>query len=195
MLFLRYSFKPGNFLTFFCNLLTIIFIYILEANMIMKRGIYIYSILGIFTCLLIFYQLNYNLKNSTEKSSKVESIKNINQLSIHLNCNVFLVEGEEQHILVEGPGKTLQQIKTSTKDGCTVITREKAPFLKEVLNIFNWEKNSINIYVTLPNLDHVKLSDIDELKDIKFISNGCLGLIVSNGQKLVIESKFLNSCV
>jgi len=161
----------------------------------MKREIFIYSVLGVFTCLLIFYQYKNNLNKTGEISSKIESLKNIHQLCINIKCNVFLVEGEGQNILVEAPGKELQKIQALTNNGCFSITRGKDPFLAVIFNIFNLEENDVNIYITIQDLDDIKLSYIDELKNIKYISGECLGLILSRGQKLVIESKFLNSCV
>jgi hypothetical protein len=161
----------------------------------MKREIYIFSVLGVFTCLLLLYQYNNNRDKPGHISSKIESLKNIHQLCINVKCNVFLVEGEEQNILVEGPGKELRHIQALSNNGCFSITRERDPFLAAIFNIFNIEKNNINIYITIKDLDNIKLSYIDELKNIRYISGECLGLILSRGQKLVIESKFLNSCV
>ena len=160
----------------------------------MKREIYIYLVLGVFTGFLLLYQFKISFNETPEFISKIEPIEDINQLSIDLDCNVFLVEGEDRHILVEGPGKVLNQIRSYTRDGCIRITRENVPVLSGIYRIFDLEENDINIYIILPDLNDIKLLDIDELNNIKFISSECLGLIISRGQKLVIESKFLNKC-
>jgi hypothetical protein len=161
----------------------------------MKREIYIYSILGVFTCLLIFYQFNFKLNETGNISSKIKSITNIDQLLINVNCNIFIVEGEDQNILLEGPDRKIRQIQAVSMDDCISISREKETFPASILGIFNLEKNDINIYITINDFDNIRISTVDELNNIKYTSAECMGLILSRGQKLLIESKFIKSCV
>jgi len=161
----------------------------------MKREIYIYSILGIFTCFLIYYQFNFSFDKTEEITSKIKQITDINHLLIDVNCNIFLIEGDGEHILVEGPDSKIQQIQAIDCDGCIRITKSKGTFLAGLFDIYNAKQNNINIYITINDLEDFKFSNIDENMNIKYISSECLGLILSRGQKLIIESKFINSRV
>lgn len=161
----------------------------------MKREIYIYSILGILTCFLIFYQLNFITDEEQRTASSIKKINGISQLTIDVNCNVFLVEGAGEHILVEGPEKKIDWIETSNQGGCVKISESKKTFLASVFSFLNIEENDINIYITVKDLDNFDFSFIDDSKTIKYISGECIGLILLKGQKIMIESILINSCV
>ncbi len=161
----------------------------------MKREIYIYSILGIITCFLIFYQFNFQIDEEESIASNIKKIKGINQLSIDIKCNVFFVEGEGEHILVEGPARKLLRIETNTHDGSVNITEHKKTLLAGIFSFLNIEENDINIYVTIKDLDNFNFSFIDENKAIKYISGECIGLSLNKGQKIMIESILVNSSV
>jgi len=160
----------------------------------MKREIYIYSILGIFTCLLLYFQFNWSDKE-LKSTSSIQELKGMNQLTIDFRCNVFLVEGEDEFILIEGPAKKIRQIETFTTYGCVKIRENKKTLLAGIFNLFIPEPNDINIYITVNDLNIFKLSYIDEESNIKFNSIDCLGLILMKGEKLMIESKQIKSCV
>ena len=161
----------------------------------MKREIYIYSILGLLTCFLIFYQLNFNIDEGEMIASNIKKINDINQLTVDVNCNVFLVKGDGEHILVEGPAKKIGRIVTSTRDGCVKVTEHKKTFLAGIFNFLHIEENDINIYITVKDLDSFNFSFIDENKTVKYTSGECIGIILLKGQKIIIESLLINSCV
>ena len=161
----------------------------------MKREIYIYSILGILTCFLIYYQLNFKIDEEQRIASSIKKINGISQLTIDINCNVFIVEGEGEHILVEGPEKKINLIETSNQGGCVSITEHNKTFLASVFSFLNFEENDINIYITVKDLNNFDFSFIDDSKTIKYISGECIGLILLKGQKIMIESTLINSCV
>ena len=119
----------------------------------------------------------------------------INQLLIDVNCNIFLMEGDGEYILVEGPDRKIQQIQAIDCDGCIRITENKGTFLAGLIGIFKAQENDINIYITINDLEDIKFSNIGNKLNIKYISSNCLGLILYRGQKLIIESKFINSSV
>lgn len=161
----------------------------------MKREIYIYSILGILTCFLIYYQLNYKIDEEQRIATSIKKINGINQLTIDVNCNVFLVEGEGEHILLEGPEEKIEGIETSNQGGCVNITEHNKTFLASLFRFLNIEENDINIYITVKELDNFDFSFIDDSKTIKYVSGECIGLILLKGQKIMIESILTNSCV
>jgi hypothetical protein len=161
----------------------------------MKREILIYSILGIFTCLLIFYQFKFSFNETDETSTEIKRIKNAHQVHIDLNCNIFIVEGEEQNILFEGPEKKIQQIQTISDKGCIRITQKRDALFASIFNILHLGTNDVIVYVTIDDLDRIRISNLDGNKNIKYTSAECLGLFLDKGQKLVIESKFVNNCI
>ncbi len=161
----------------------------------MKREIYIYSILGIITCFLIFYQFNLQIDEGESIASNIKKIQGINQLSIDINCNVFFVEGEGEYILVEGPAKKLGKIETLIQEGSVIVTEHKKTFLAGIFSFLNFEENNINIYITVKDLDKFNFSFIDEIIALKYISGECIGLSLNKGQKIMIESILINSRV
>ena len=161
----------------------------------MKREIYIYSILGIITCFLIFYQFNFHVDEGETIASNIKKIKGINQLTIDINSNVFFVEGEGEHILVEGPAKKLERIETLIHNGSVIITEHKKTFLAGIFGFLSFEENDINIYITVKDLDSFNFSIIDERIPLKYTSSECIGLILKKGQKIMIESILINNSV
>jgi hypothetical protein len=128
-------------------------------------------------------------------ASSIKKIRGINQLSIDINCNVFFVEGKGEHILLEGPAKKLLRIETSVHDGSVYIYEHKKTFLAGIFSFLSIEKNNINIYIPVENLDNFNFSFIDKNKAIKYISGECIGLSLHKGQKIMIESVLINSRV
>ena len=161
----------------------------------MKREIYIYSILGILTCFLIYIQLNFRTDEEQEIASSIRKINDIKQLIIDLNCNVYLMQGEGEHLLLEGPQKKISRIIASNQNGCVKISQHKKTFMAGVFNFLDFEENNINIYITVKDLSHFDFSFIEDSKTIKYVSGECIGLILSKGQTIMIESILVNSCV
>ena len=116
-------------------------------------------------------------------------------MTIDINCNVFFVEGEGEHILVEGPAKKLEKIETLIHEGSVIITEHKKTFLAGIFSFLNFEENNINIYITIKDLDSFNFSIIDERISLKYTSAECIGLILQKGQKIRLESILINNSV
>ena len=105
------------------------------------------------------------------------------------------MEGDGEHILVEGPAKKLEKIETLIREGSVIVTEPKKTFLAGIFSFLNFEENNINIYITVKDLEKFSFSFIDEGKALKYVSGECIGLSLYRGQKIMIETILINSRV
>lgn len=161
----------------------------------MKRDIYLFSFLAIIILFLIIFQSERAKITSGVVASKISSMENVEQLLINLDCNIYIVEGEEQNILFEGPPKKISQVHTISRSGSIEIHKKGETLLAGVLEIFDLKKADLNVYITIYDLDQIRISNVDEIKNIKYTSSECLALNLSRGQQLIIKSKFDKSRV
>lgn len=140
-------------------------------------------------------QFKSSTSEDTLVASKVENLSNVDQLMINIKSNIYIVKGEVQNILVEGPEKILQKIETVECDGCLTIKNREVGYLAMALNFFNSKKSEVNIYITLPDLNQYNLADILNNANIKFSSADRMGIFLPKGKKFILESKKLFCCL
>ena len=144
--------------------------------------------------IVILFILQAGIFRTDSRSSEVNALKSFSQLMLDMECNVFLLEGESQHILVEGPGDRMKNIETTVEEGSITVKENGKRLISRILNIFEPDHERVNIYITINNLDNIKLDAGDDQPDVKYVSEDMIGLTLKNGNILILETKGSKKC-
>jgi hypothetical protein len=159
----------------------------------MKWEYQIYLGIGFLIFSLLFLQ-SYLINREKEPFSEVNSIESFNQVLVAIECNIFIMEGERQNILVEGPEGKMNNIETINNEGCITIRGKGKKLLSRVFHLLNAKKEKINIYITFNNLDEIYIDTSAEQPDVKYSTEDMIGLTLENGNTLILESKKMKNC-
>jgi hypothetical protein len=159
----------------------------------MKWEYHLYLGIGLLIFSLLFLQA-YLLNQEKEPFSEVNSIDSFNQLLVAIECNIFLLEGERQNILVEGPEGKMNNIETINSEGCITIREKGDKLVSRVFHFLNKKKEKINIYITLNNLDEIYINTSADQPDVRYSTEDMIGLTLENGNTLILESKKMKNC-
>lgn len=163
--------------------------------MIMKWEIQTYTGISLLIiCLFIYHSNLFKIKNE-KPISEVQILESFNQLHVDLECNIYLVEGEAQRILVEGPTNKLKKIVTINNEGSITIRQNGKELISTFFNFFDTNKYHINIYISVNNLDNFTIIPCDEESIFRYIADDIIGLSIKQGNTLTLESKNIKSCV
>ncbi len=160
----------------------------------MKWEFQLYTGFGLLIVILLVFQ-TYLLRDKEPPFSKVNPIDQFNQLLVEMECNVFLIEGEKQNILVEGPSEKIRNIETVYYEGCITIRENSKRMLSRVMSLFNKNPEKINIYITVNNLNDFHIDGINHSPEVKYSAQNIVGMTLRYGNTLVLESKKNKSCV
>jgi len=159
----------------------------------MKWEYQLYSGLSLLIVFLLIVQ-SYLIRIDEKPFSEVNRLESFNQLLVAIECNIFLMEGEKQNMLVEGPGGKMKNIETIYNEGCITIKKNKEKLLSRILRIINGDKYIINIYITVNNLDDFYIDAGNDQPEVKYSAEDMIGLTLKDGNILILESKKIKSC-
>lgn len=160
----------------------------------MKRELYVYAMLGLLTTFLVFIQFWFPNALENSKESIFKPFDNLGQLLIEVESTVYLVEGEQNNIMVEGPENILKKITTHIEGGCISIKNSTNSLFSGLLGKLLTEGNHVNIYITLPDLSDFVVGENEPGSTIKYRSGDRIGLSLKKGEKIIIESKTIKGC-
>lgn len=161
----------------------------------MKKELHLYLLVCSLILIASIFQSNVFKERKKKETSNVNTLDSFRQLLVEIDCNIFVIEGENQNILIEGSSELLNAIETVNNSGCITIHRKHKSFLKSVLALLSRKHNKINIYITVNNFDDFNILPVKSQLNIKYSSRDRIGLILDKGQKFLIESKEINKCV
>lgn len=160
----------------------------------MKWELKLYACVGLLIIVLLLLQTNF-LRTGKEFYSEVNPINSFSQLMLDIECNVFLMEGEKQHILLEGPGNRIKNIETVSNEGCILIRENGKSLISRIMGLIEPEKDKVNIYITVNELDNINLETKDKQPEIKYTAEDIIGLTLRYGNVLTLETKEPQNCV
>jgi hypothetical protein len=160
----------------------------------MKWEFQLYTGFGLLIVVLLVLQ-TYFPGDKEPPLSEVNTIDQFNQLLVDMECNVFLIEGEKQNILVEGPSEKIRNIETIYYEGCITIRENSKKILSRVMNLFNKNPEHINIYITVNNLEDFHIDANNQSPEVRYSAQDIIGLTLKYGNTLILESKKSKSCV
>lgn len=112
--------------------------------------------------------------------TKIIDLDDIDGIDLQINANVYLMQGDDQEIKVEGKKDAIAKLEKDVRNGIWFIDFDQC-----VLN------HDVTIYITLPKLTYVKISgsgDVfgenefqtgDELVEFKILGSGYINLEMS----------------
>lgn len=160
----------------------------------MKWELKLYAGLSFLIMVLLLLQTIFSGRGK-EFYSEVNPINSFSQLMLDIECNVFLMEGEKQHILLEGPGNRIKNIETVKNEGCIVVREKEKRLISRIRGLIGSENEKINIYITVDKLDNIKLEMKDRQPEIKYKAEDVIGLTLRNGNILTLETREPRNCV
>ncbi|MBR9997717.1 MAG: DUF2807 domain-containing protein [Cyclobacteriaceae bacterium] len=160
----------------------------------MKWEFQLYAGFGLLIVLLLLLQTSI-LQLEKGSVSEVNAIDSFNQLMVDIECNVFLMKGEKQNILVEGPGNKIRNIETVNNGGCVTVKEKGKRLISRVMDFIKHRNDRVNIYITVNNLDDICIETNDEQPEVKYTAEDIIGLTLRNGNTLFLEPKGAKSCV
>lgn len=160
----------------------------------MKWEFQLYSGFGLLIVILLVLQ-TYFPGVREPYFSEVNTIDQFNQLLVDMECNVFLIEGEKQNILVEGPSEKIRSIETIYHEGCITIRENSKKMLSRMMDLFNKNPEHVNIYITVNNLRDFHIDANNQSPEVRYSAQDMIGMTLKYGNTLVLESKKSKSCV
>lgn len=160
----------------------------------MKWEFQLYTGFGFLIIILLGIQ-TYLLRVEEPPFSEINRIDSFNQLLVNIECNVFLLEGDNENILVEGPSDKIRNIETIYNEGSITIEENSQKILSRVMNLFSNNQEKINIYITVHDLDDFHIGANNQQPEVKYSAENIIGLTLKNGNTLILESKKTKICV
>lgn len=160
----------------------------------MKWEFQLYTGFGFLIIILLGIQ-TYLLRVEEPPFSEINRIDSFNQLLVNIECNVFLLEGDNENILVEGPSDKIRNIETIYNEGSITIEENSQKILSRVMNLFSNNQEKINIYITVHDLDDFHIDANNQQPEVKYSAENIIGLTLKNGNTLILESKKTKICV
>jgi hypothetical protein len=160
----------------------------------MKWEFHLYTGFGLLIILLLVIQASF-FQGEEPLYSQVKTIDQFNQLQVDMECNIFLIEGDKQNILVEGPGEKIRDIETIYNEGCITIRENSKRLLSRIMELMIYKSHQINIYITVNDLGDFYIDSGDHSPEVKYSAQDIIGLTLKYGNTLVLASKKRKTCV
>ncbi|MFC2126335.1 GIN domain-containing protein, partial [Bacteroidota bacterium] len=164
------------------NLSLYLDIYIYKLD-IMKRETRLFSLIILSISVLLLLQFRPIIKKDPVET-RVMELPDFQRLEIDVPYNVFLVEGEVNSIVVEGPGKEIEQIFYEMKDTLLNIQYRQNQWLKDwITQVINYQSD-INVYVTVKDLSQINVTSSKAFSIKKKVDGDPIGWIIKTTQKV-----------
>ncbi len=106
-------------------------------------------------------------------------VEPFSRLAVAVPGNVYLVQGSEQRVIVEGTARVLENLVTEVRNGrLTVRTRPRWRFRRN---------DQLNIYLTMPEIDGISLSGSASVHAEGSVQTQKLSVVISGSGRVNIE--------
>ena len=141
-----------------------------------------YSLIILSVSVLLLLQFRPMI-NKGPVETRVMELPDFQQIEIDVPYNVFLVEGEVNSIVVEGPQREIEQIFYELKDTLLNIQYKQKKWLRDgISKIINYQSD-INVYVTVKDLSQINVTSSRAFSIKKKGNNDPIGWIIQTGRK------------
>ncbi|MGK7394957.1 MAG: GIN domain-containing protein [Candidatus Cyclobacteriaceae bacterium M3_2C_046] len=123
----------------------------------MKREGQTYLIIVCAILGLLFFEFRFRQFHDTVQT-EIKQLPEINKILVRVPCNIFIQQGEEQKLVIEGNASQLKKSATFIKDGELQIGQDNLLAMFDLLNLFSSE-TPINIYVTVKDVEKLVVCD------------------------------------
>lgn len=116
------------------------------------------------------------------QNRETRDVDTFTKISYRVSGKLYLKQGSPQKVELEGPADVLREIETEVRGGKLIIGKED-----KWMN-WNWsDKNRINIYVTVKDIEAISVSGSGDLIAQDKITSGNLDLNVSGSGTLKLD--------
>lgn len=122
----------------------------------MKREASIFFIVILFIFGLLLFQF-YPMIDMGPVKTRVMELPDFQQLDVDIPYNVFLVEGEMNTLVVEGPENTVSSIFYEFNDTVLNINHKPSRWVQGWLNWILRNRKEINVYITAKDLSLINV--------------------------------------
>jgi hypothetical protein len=135
----------------------------------MKSERWIYS-LGILT---VFFLMAFeNLLDLRKEQSSLDlPLKNIRELAVNFDCEIFVNKGEAASMIIEGDKKFLSRINQDQNPGSLKLDLDNS-LIASVKSIFNLSTDKPRIYISHNTLQKLQLTDKSQVISSDFAYDG-----------------------
>ena len=123
------------------------------------------------------------LINRGPVETRVMELPDFQQMEIDIPYNVFLVEGEVNSIVMEGPGKEIEQIFFEVKDTLLNIRHKHKKWLRDGMSRIVNYRSDINVYVTVKDLSQINVTSSKAFSIKKKGDDDLVGWIIRKTRK------------
>ncbi len=121
----------------------------------MKGEIKLYLGICVIISALLLYQKSGIISKHNTSITEVNTLEAFNQLLVDAECNLFLIEGQEEGILLEGSVNRLTQLETNFSYGCITVRDKSKKLMSEIRDFFTGDKDELNIYITVNDIEQL----------------------------------------
>lgn len=114
------------------------------------------------------------------QTSQKRNVSAFTEISLKIDANVHLKQGDLQSVEVKGAESTLNRLITDVKDRTLVIKYPSDTWFS------NWNPGKVDIYVTMPQIDDLTVSGSGSIVSEERIESRILSLLVSGSGNLKI---------
>jgi len=107
------------------------------------------------------------------QTSQNRSVSAFTEISLKIDANIHLTQGNTQSVEVKGNGETLNRLITEVNDRKLVIKYPSDTWFKK------WNPGRVDIYVTIPQIDALTISGSGSIESKEKINSRILSLILS----------------
>ncbi len=149
----------------------------------MKRETRLFLLITLSVSVLLLMQFKPTI-NKGPIQTKVMELPDFRQMEIDVPYNVFLVEGEVNSMVVEGPVKEIGRIFFEMKDTVLNIQHRQNQWLQDwFANLINL-RGEINVYVTVKDLSQINITSSKAFSIHKKSKGDPIGWIINTTRKV-----------
>jgi hypothetical protein len=97
--------------------------------------------------------------DTKEHSTRIIDFSELNTLILDLHCDVYLTGGDQDQLVIEGPGEIVNSIYSEESHGRLTITAQATHGFFGMLTPKTGLSEQIKVYVTLASAGKLKVSD------------------------------------
>ena len=122
----------------------------------MKRERLIYACLLIVICTLVF--ADQKIFSLNKNDQRVYDLSELRLTSIHVNCDIYVVRGQNKKMVIEGSTQDLNVLDINNLNGVLTVTNQNQSILSKILFGVE-EKLAIKIYINHNDLDKIWIAE------------------------------------
>lgn len=155
----------------------------------MNRELKIYGIFILVIATLLFFEFKSPI-HGQDQLTNLASLPAIEKVEINIPCNLYIQQSDEQKLLIEHNGSIFKEIKTSIDADGLTINGTMIGSLVFTLESLLAESSEINIYISLKDIDDLRVCEYCKANTKGNINGRQLNLSVQqSGIKILVDKK------